>query len=135
MVDGRDLRQNNLLKCLVHLPIGFNSPRLFYSEVVEVREDSVLMKHGLYKYSDVAPITLSHDILLDCGGKPLEEDKIVFSDPDNAFPEIRILIQEDRFYLVSGKGKKMSVPIEAVHDFQNLYYALTQRELNVKLEL
>lgn len=135
MVDGHDLRQGNLLQCLVHLPIGFNSPRLFYSEIVEIREDNVWTKHGLYKYSDVAGIRLSEEVLLDCGGKKSGDNIIVFSDPDNAFPEIHILVQEDRFYLVSDEGKKMGVPIESVHDFQNLYYALTQKDLTIKLEI
>ncbi len=134
MINSRELRRGNLVKCLVHLPIGFNIKKLFHSEIVEIRCDTVETNEGFYKYRDVAPLPLTEDILLKSGGKKNESHTIVFESSNTDIPDLYIFNDMDSFYLCTEHGDKISKEIESVHHFQNLYYAIRGREIEITLE-
>lgn len=133
MIDGKELRKGNVVRRLVHLPIGFHRPSLPFTEVLEIKSSYVETTMGSDKYSEIAPIDLSMDILSRSGGKK-HSDKCVVFDSENAdYPHVYVLKDSDKFYLSNDKKEKCSRPIEFLHLFQNLYFDLTGEELKVIL--
>ena len=130
MVSIRELRKGNIVRCLTRLPIGFNSPKLPHSEIVELRLDWVETNEGFYKYKDIDPIPLTEDILINSGGKKEKENQIVFHTGANI--DIVLIKNNAQFFLGNSK-KRYSVAIESLHHFQNLYFVLTQREISITL--
>ncbi len=133
MIDGRELRKGNVVRCLVHLPIGFYTPTLPYTEITEVRSGYVETSVGTDKYKDIAPIGLTTDIILRSGGKRATDTSFVFSDNDEKTPDIYLLQEEDAFYLTNKRKEKISIAIDSVHKLQNLYFALTGIDLKIIL--
>jgi len=132
MINPRELRIGNLVKCLVHLPIGFNKPALTYSEIRELREDRLETNEGVYRYRDVSPLTLSEEILLKSGGEKVSDSIIKFS--DTSLVDIYIVVDNHEFFVSNEVGEKYSIKIESVHQFQNLYFELKRKEANIKLK-
>lgn len=133
MIKEEELRKGNVVKCLTRLPIGFNTPLLAHSEIVELRTNVVETNEGFYKYRDIAPIVLTEAILLKSGGQKKSDTEITFIDYDTDIPDLNLKIEGEKFYLSDEDGEKYSVPIESVHHFQNLYYALKKKEINIQL--
>lgn len=133
MINPRELRKGNLVKCISHLPVGFNRPKISFSKIFEVRDTSVDTNSGIHKYKDIAAIELTEDILLHSGGKKTEDEKIVFNDSDIYNPDIFLTKYEGDFYLCTPDGSRYSVPIKFVHHFQNLYYELKRKEVKIKI--
>ncbi|MDU1903558.1 MAG: hypothetical protein E6772_02135 [Dysgonomonas sp.] len=135
MVDSKELRRGNYIKCTVHLPIGYNKSKTFYTRITEIRDNYVETDSGIHKYSEVSPIDLTEKILLNSGGKKVTDNEIIFGDSsvDSHVPIISIVMDSDNFYLDNDSGEKYSVPIESVHHFQNIYFDLTGREVTVFL--
>lgn len=133
MIDSRELRKGNIVRRLVHLPIGYHTPTLPYTEVVEIRDNYVETRMGTDKYNEIDPVTLSMDILSRSGGKKHSDNCVIF-DPDSAdMPHIYLMREGDKFFLSNEKSEKCSMPIESLHHFQNLYFDVTGRELKVIL--
>ncbi|MDL2290284.1 hypothetical protein LJB95_02650 [Paludibacteraceae bacterium OttesenSCG-928-F17] len=134
MINEKELRKGNIVKCLTRLPIGFNNPVLAHSEIVELRDNTVETNEGYYKYRDIGPIPLTEEILLNSGGQKKSDNEIIFADYNNLdIPDLIILVEGEKFYLSSESGGIYSVPIESVHQFQNLYYAIKSKEAVIKL--
>ncbi len=133
MIETKELRIGNLVKCTVHLPIGYNRPVIWVADITEVKESSVETNHGNHKLRDIAPIPLTEDILVKCGGEKLSDTIFVFKDTETEHPEFHILISTDKFYLCTENGNKLSIPIESVHHFQNLYYVIRGKDVKLTL--
>lgn len=133
MIDGRELRKGNVVRRLVHLPIGYNRPMLPFTEITEVKSGFVETTFGTDKYSEIAPIQLSTDILFRSGGKKVSENKIMFGEDNPDIPNLYILMDSDKFYFVSENGDKLSIPLSSLHQFQNLYFDITGKEVKIIL--
>lgn len=133
MIRPKELRKGNMVRCLVRLPIGFNSPVLAHSQIVELREDIVETTEGFYKYKDIAPIILTEDILLKSGGVKAKDNLIIFDSKNDEIPDVYLVLEFGKFYAGNQDGIKFSIPVESVHHFQNLYYVLTSKDINIVL--
>lgn len=129
MIDPRELRIGNIVKCVSHLPIGFNAPGLAFSQIKEVREDQLETNEGFYKYRDISPLPLTEEILINSGGIKNEHSLIKFT----GITDIFILNDFGQFYLASPTGEKRSVEIDSVHHFQNLHYSLTGQDIRIRI--
>lgn len=132
MIDSKELRKGNYIKCTVHLPVGYTKPKTFYTRITEIRENYVETESGIHKYSEINEIRLTEKILLDSGGKKISDSEIIFGDKSNNSnaPIISITMDSNEFYL-DENGEKFSVPIRNVHRFQNIYFDLTGKEVNI----
>lgn len=133
MINSKELRKGNAVRRLVHLPIGYHTPTLPFTEILEIRGSYVETTMGSDKYSEIAPITLSMDILSRSGGSKHSENCIIFNADNPDMPHIYLLREGDKFFLSNEKKEKYSMPIEFLHHFQNLYFDLTGTELEVML--
>lgn len=132
-MDSKDLRKGNIVRRLVHLPIGYYTPTLPYAEITEIKGSLVETTMGTDKYDEIAPIDLSMDILSRSGGTKHSESCIIFDTDNPDLPHIYLLLEADKFYLSNESKEKYSMPIEFLHHFQNLYFDLTGNELKVIL--
>lgn len=133
MISGKDLRIGNMVRCTHHLPIGFRVPLMIHSNVTEIRESMVGTGEGFYKLSDIVPIPLTVDLLLKVGAKSITETEYIISKVTEKDPDVYILKEMNSFYLSTVQGGKYSMGVDYLHQFQNLYYALTGRDLNVSI--
>ncbi|MDU1892261.1 MAG: hypothetical protein E6767_16375 [Dysgonomonas sp.] len=132
-MDGRELRKGNIVRRLVHLPIGYHTPTLPFAEITEVREEYVETSMGTDKYSEIAPIPLSMDILSRSGGTKHSEKCIIFNTEIASLPHLYVIQDSNEFYLSNSNEEKYSIPIEYLHHFQNIYFDLTGTELRIIL--
>jgi len=133
MIDSKELRKGNVVRRLVHLPIGYHIPILPYTEITEIKSAYVETSMGTDKYSEIAPIPLSIDILSRSGGHKHSDNCVVFDTDNPDFPHIYLLREDDKFYITNENKEKCSMPIQFLHHFQNLYFDLTRKELKVIL--
>lgn len=133
MIDSRELREGNIVRRLVHLPIGYYIPTQPFAEIKEIKSSYVETSMGTDKYSEIGPITLSMDILSRSGGTKHSEKCMIFDTDNPDMPHIYLLYEADKFYLSNEAKDKCSMPIDSLHHFQNLYFDLTGRELKVIL--
>jgi len=133
MIDSKELRIGNFVRRLVHLPIGYHTPTLPFTEITEVKSSFAETSTGTDKYSEIAPIALSMDILSRSGGTKHSENCIIFDSENPDIPNIYLLKESEKFYLTNEKKEKCSVPIEYLHHFQNLYFDLTGKEIKIIL--
>ncbi len=134
MIRPRELRIGNLVKCVRHLPIGFHVPALSYSEIIEIREDSIELNEGVYKYRNVSSLKLTEDILLKSGGTKGENNQITFETHRSHYPIFTIIGEGDFYYLSDGNNNKIGVHFDSVHHFQNLYYILVGVDIKMRLQ-
>ena len=85
--------------------------------------------HGIDNV-DLEPIPLTEEILLKCDLTPFGTEKILWGCND-----FYIRIIKNYVYKVEVKGYYMylNYKLEHLHQLQNLYFALTNEELNIKL--
>jgi len=134
MIDPKELRKGDYVKCTVHLPVGYYRPSFPYTQVVEVKDSYVETDDGSRKYRDIAPIPLTEQILLNAGGIKKGENEIVFTDTDTNTPDLILFHDSEKYYLGSEKeANKFSIPIESVHQFQNLYFDLMGKDIRMNL--
>jgi len=133
MIEAKEIRIGNLVKYLVHLPVGYNHPSMSVTEIIEVREDMVQTTNGYHKYREIGPITLTEEILIKSGGIKTSDNFITFTDTDTITPEVVIFIEDEHFYLSNNDGEKYSVPLQSVHQFQNLFFTLLGKEVKIKI--
>ncbi len=132
MIEAKELRVGNKVTFTIHLPIGYYHPIPAITEITEIESGNVQSTHGAYKYHDIAPVPLTETILVKCGGKKSGENLYIFEDEDKDIPALLVLLSDDKFYLSTEKMDKLSVPITSVHHFQNLYYMLKGKNIDVK---
>ncbi|MDR2956389.1 MAG: hypothetical protein LBV43_15055 [Prevotella sp.] len=133
MIDPKELRVGNFVKCITHLPIGYFHPTLLYSEVMEIRGESIETTVSTHKYKEIAPIELTKDILLNSGGFSLSDNEITFSENDLRTPILYILLNNGEFYLSINNQCRINNPITSVHHFQNIYYDIMGKEIEIKI--
>ena len=141
MIDPKELRIGNIVKdrggkairvdFLEHIQDGYNTKfgQLVFLEGTEV--------HPMTEYSDYAnPIPLTHEILLKTGFQYDETDEqytICSIDFEASEEDV------DRHFSLWSENKEdfecyfADIPIKSVHQLQNLYFALTGEELEIKL--
>jgi len=88
---------------------------------------------GFYKFSDIAPIPLTVDVLLKVGAKHISDTEYIFSKVGEKEPDFYILKEMNTFCLSTAEGGKHSIAVEYLHQLQNLYYVLTGRDLNISI--
>lgn len=124
----RDLRIGNILTLSGSLILT----------LYEIHEDCFYAKDAngsSFKntWADLKPIPLSEEVLLKCGVILEEEDRFVIKDDD--FDYIIDTDVEGLFLIglrYSKEVKYFSSNVLYLHQLQNLYYALTGEELEVK---
>jgi len=135
MIDSKELRKGNMVRSVVHLPVGYHISELPHAEITEIKDIYVETDEGPRKYREIDPIPLTEEILLKAGGVKNEDNEIVFTDTDTSTPDVSVLSDSGKFYLGSELHKvdKYSIPIDSVHKFQNLYFDLMGKDIQIKL--
>jgi len=131
MIDAKELRIGNLIKCIVHLPIGYYQPSLLFSEIMEIRAGSVETNVSTHKYREIGPIKLTEDILLSSGGRKVSENEILFNEGDAGQLLVYKNTDSGKFYLGINGECKTTISIDAVHNFQNIYYDLLGKDVKI----
>ena len=117
-IEAKELRIGNYIQ---RLDLGNNQKRI--EQVIEISEKATTT--GAIKvicdYNDISPIKLTEQWLIDLGFiKPLNASYCELC-------EIELDLSKGIRYFIFGKLK--SVNLEYVHQLQNLYHALTGKEL------
>jgi len=117
--------------------ISYISPGIEYR--VEPFEDDLLQKETPYKsLKELEPIILTAEILEKCGFKQGDDylsKKAYVKHEGEYFLEININIVDYKVLLHFAGDQKVGLPhsYKYIHEFQNLYFALTHEELEVNL--
>lgn len=126
-MEAKELRLGNW----VRTPAG-------YEQVIDVMCDSInTMHYNGITYDDIEPIPLSPEILEKCGFEFVDSGY-------NDFKEVGVWYIDsfqfsqylpgsyscDFMYIYGDTGM---CPLQYLHQLQNLFYSLTQNELNIKL--
>lgn len=86
-----------------------------------------------FHWHKAEPIPLTEEILLDCGLKEQKEDKPHFVNIFGNPHWIQYLKSIEGVVIHIGGGEHFTIPnIKYVHQLQNLYFALTGKELEFK---
>lgn len=135
MIDPKELRKGDYVSCTVHLPVGYYKSGVPFTQITGVKDGYVETDDGTRKYREIAAIPLTEQILLNAGGIKKGENEIVFTDTDTSTPDIILFHDADKYYLGSEQDRinKFSIPIESVHQFQNLYYDLMGKDIRINL--
>ena len=106
-----------------------------YDEVVEIRENGIIGSdrlRGIIPFSEIKPIPITENILLNCGFKKEHNGEyITIYKKDDC---IEILCQKNVYYPYDYHfdvclGKELKY----VHELQNTVFVLTGKELEIKL--
>lgn len=82
-------------------------------------------------YKTISPLPLSPEILEKCGFVKGENDRLVFH--FRGFFEAAQSIEVPNSVILYCNNRCVSEPIKYLHQLQNLYFALTNQELQIKL--
>lgn len=132
MVDMKELRKGNMVKCLTHLPIGYHVSTFPFTKILEIKYTSVETEAGNHSYKDIGPIILTEELLIDAGANKVSDAEFVFRDGESDPLPLSIIKENDKYYF-SNNNTKLSINIETVHHFQNLYYALKGKDVAIKV--
>lgn len=127
------MRVGNLVKCIVHLPLSYYRPSLLFSEILEIKVDRVETNISTHKYKEIGPIKLTEDILINSGGVKISENEILFTEGESALFVIYKEIETEKFFLGFPDGGKTGISIEAVHNFQNIYFDILRKEIAINI--
>ena len=137
MIDAKELRignwvsENVLGYCRVH---GANTTYAY----LEINNLTIDKKPEMVIYtintSSLSPIPLTPDILGKCGFEQERESVLYFK---ISIGELLIScrLEYNTFYVSEGEHDIIEVgyKIQSLHQLQNLYFSLTQKELEIKL--
>lgn len=103
---------------------------------ISTRGISVKFNGGgwLLTYDEISPITLNEDTLLKLGFEKVVRDNELYFLKGDCF-ELHQFNQYGHFSYTCGdnlKGNFVSIRVDSLHQLQNLYFALTDKELDVK---
>lgn len=132
MINFKELRLGNLVKCLAHLPVGYFKPTLAFTQITALKNNEVETDAGNFKYKEIDEITLTETILLKAGATQ-DKNKYIFGDINTDKLCIVIVKKSGKFYLGRDDEKVYSVSINSVHQLQNLYFDLKREELDIDL--
>lgn len=133
MIDKREIRIGNTIRCMHHLPVGYTAPHLIHVDIIEIREYTIETNNGFYKYDDIGPVPLTEEILLKSGVKKITDTGYIYSKSDENSVDIYLIKEMNSFFLSTEKGGKYSIAIENLHQLQNLIFASTGKELIINL--
>jgi len=126
MIQANELRYGNKVMFLGEIVtfIGIESIRIDNVFWAKIKETNVLAKSIHFN-----PIPITEEILLKCGFK---------GRPDFIWRgSIGILIRDGKYYLalkdLSNVQFKSIIELKYLHQLQNLYYSITNEELNIEL--
>lgn len=133
MINPKELRIKNLV---IHKGSFKNIGQIGIGHVTLNQKNEDIDNLFVYKYSDINPIPLTHEILEKAGfvyDETNEEYTIGGIDFDANDQDI-----EKTFILWSDNKEDFEcyfsdIPIKSLHQLQNLYFALTGEELEIKL--
>lgn len=98
------------------------------SKIEEIRSYDVMSNGKLYLFNNVYPIPLTEEILLKCGFSKIGNSGLVGG----------TTYQDDNMTLLFGQGDAIYfhadtryMPINSLHQLQNLYFILNNKELEV----
>lgn len=104
-------------------------------KVEEIWREGVKIKgfHNAYDYEHTYPIPLTKEWLLKCGGKliPVEEDNYEYIEIEMNGRNLSADCSNNFSTLENNNFK----PIKYVHELQNLFFAITGQELELKTEV
>jgi len=133
MVDAKELRIGNIIKCIgAYSSLYFNGQHI-YSEILEIRNNIVETTISTHKYRDILPIELQEDILLKCGGKKISPTEISFYEDSSESLLFTVINNNGTFYLKDQNNHIVNIPVKTVHHFQNLYFYLFGKEIKIEL--
>lgn len=137
MINAKDLRIGNLI--LFNPKKGIERICL----VMEIKEKEIIVKDNGLNLSlfelEFQPIPLTPDMLQKCGFEKWFVEDYETNDvyeksiDDDLSIEITSLKNGDFILCVRVDEYRLSKPFRFIHQLQNLYYALTQTELNIQL--
>lgn len=131
-MDKTDFRLGNLIIAKYYDENGVEQETI--AEISGISEDALfgdewafMLTTGLETedYHGMTPIELTREILLKCGG--------TFMFNEVHFINMCLEYFDDKLCYSGGEGIKLSSEIQYVHQLQNLYYALTNKELKIEL--
>lgn len=132
MINLRELRIGNLVKCLVHMPVGYYKSAVAYSEITGLKSNGVETDAGNFKFKEIDEITLTESVLLKAGAIQ-KKDKFIFGDGNTDKLTVTIIRKSGKFYLAGNDDEIYSVAINSVHQLQNIYFDLRREELDIEL--
>ena len=132
MIEAKELRIGNVVRCAGCSYTYYPSSGYVYSEVMEIRDGIVETNISTHKYKDILPIELNEDILLKSGGKRISSKEISFTENENDPITLSILTKNGMFYFKSEDNYVMNIPVRTVHQFQNLYFYLKGYEIKIQ---
>ncbi|MDU1890355.1 MAG: hypothetical protein E6767_06655 [Dysgonomonas sp.] len=133
MIEAKELRIGNVVKCMGSYYYYQPNPQYVYSKIMEIRDNIVETNISTHKYKDILPIELNEDILLKIGGKRIASAEISFAENEHDSTSLSILNEDGTFYLKSKDNYIINVPIRTVHQFQNLYFYIKGKEIKIEL--
>lgn len=130
-MNANELRHNNYAyECY-----WCNETGIFKNTIIQIRD--VLKSHvvdvfdNAYNYEDINPILLTEELLLKCGFKYDTLDWLYLRRKRFNFNTDRSVNMGVVY--VNINNRDLGLEIKHLHELQNLYFALTQKELKVNL--
>ena len=133
MIQANELRIGNT--------VAVNSQKAYsgekYIRVQSISSESINMDFRDYNLEDLEPVTLTHEILEKCGAKKVQYKKntvvyllgeLLFRLVDNACLLCIETIDDYNSSLYT-----ITEPLIYLHELQNLVFAITKNELEIKL--
>jgi len=106
--------------------IGYSSPN--FEHRVEPFEDDLMQEEIAYKpLASFEPIVLTVELLEKAGFEKTKHLFTTYFETDG----LRLKVEDDDFQPVCGK-EAFGLPVQYVHQLQNLYYSLTGKELDIR---
>lgn len=147
MIDARELRIGNLITAnnaiYKVVSLAFSNPQLQEFQIQLTNQDlnSVIMN-----FDSISFTPLSEDVLLKCGfeneiyfnsGNDFNyTNEVFYIDETNTITVIFDKVAKKFFIniiLIDNNQDELTIEVLSVHQLQNLYFALTGKELDVKL--
>lgn len=131
MIQANELRIGNLFQCSI------SGHRIFATVLSVIGEKGVDCKYdceaykliggyAFIKYEDMQPIQLTAEIIESCGFE---------KDADGVYLKNNCLywLDSGRLQIAIGHTPIINAPCKSLHQLQNLYFALTGKELNTNI--
>lgn len=106
--------------------IGFSSPN--FEHRVEPFEDDLMQEEMAYKVAaSFEPVPITTELLEKAGFQKMKHLFTTYFETDG----LRLKVEDDHFQPICGK-ERFGLPIQYVHQLQNIYYYTTGKELDMR---